>query len=144
MDHNWQTASSIDLVNRSLSFSMPWSKSIVAGRLSVSKKGTPLGYALYIKEGNAEIAMPNKIFINGEPYSGKTFPTGEVKVEWTPLMPDFKLDVSKVQQKFSLLNNFDGWFAKKAAKLMMGGEVLFYRGRSLKDGKTVDWNITGL
>lgn len=144
MDHSWQTFSSIDFISRSINFSMPWSKSMFAGRLSLSKKGVPLGYALYIKEGNAEIAMPHKIFDNGKPYSGKEFPTKEIEVKWTSSAPEFKFDVSNVQQRFSILNNFDGWLAKKAAKFMMGGEVLFYRGRSLKSGKAIDWNITGL
>jgi hypothetical protein len=53
-------------------------------------------------------------------------------------------DTSRPQQKFSLLDNFDGWIAKQATKLIMGGNS-FLRGRS-KDhnGHFIDWSFTGL
>lgn len=144
MDHSFQSTSSIDLVNRSLSFSMPYTSEMYSGRVSLSKKGTPLGYALFIKDGKPEVIIPKQTLLNDKAYSGSSFPKGDLKVIWTSSAPDLKFNVSKVQQKFSILNNFDGWFAKKTAKLFMGGEIFFYRGRSLHNGKSVDWSLTGL
>ena len=44
-----------------------------------------------------------------------------------------------------MLENFDGWFAKKAAKIMLGGEIFFWRGRSQNaSGLVFDWSITGI
>jgi predicted secreted hydrolase len=144
MDHIFQTASSIDLVDRSLSFSMPYSDSMYAGRVSLSKNGFPLGYAVFIQNGKPEIITPKQVLENGKNYSGKSFPKQELILTWVSSIPELKIDVSKVQQKFSILNNFDGWFAKKAAKLLMGGEVWFYRGRSFQEKKAIDWSLTGL
>lgn len=144
MDHIFQSASSIDLVDRSLSFSMPYSDSMYAGRVSLSKKGSPLGYGVFIQNGKPEIITPKQVLENGKNYSGKSFPKQELILTWVSSIPELKIDVSKVQQKFSILNNFDGWFAKKAAKLLMGGEVWFYRGRSFQEKKAIDWSLTGL
>ena len=144
MDHIFQSASSIDLVDRSLSFSMPYSDSMYAGRVSLSKNGFPLGYGVFIQKGKSEIIIPKQVLENGKPYSGESFPKKELVLTWNSSIPELKIDVSKVQQKFSILNNFDGWFAKKAAKMLMGGEVWFYRGRSFQEKKAVDWSLTGL
>lgn len=144
MDHIFQSASSIDLVDRSLSFSMPYSDSMYAGRVSLSKNGFPLGYGVFIQNGKPEIITPKQVLENGKNYSGKSFPKQELILTWVSSIPELKIDVSKVQQKFSILNNFDGWFAKKAAKLLMGGEVWFYRGRSFQEKKAIDWSLTGL
>lgn len=144
MDHVYQSVSTIDFVNRSLSFSMPYSNEMFAGRLSISKEGTTLGYGVYIQNGKPEILIPKQILEKDKNYSGKTFPKNELKITWASSAPDLILNTSKIQQKFSILNNFDGWFAKKAAKLLMGGEVWFYRGRSYQNKNAIDWSLTGL
>lgn len=145
MDHSWQTDQATELAERSLSFSTASGKEFFAGRIGAAKNGGYIGYALYGKDGHVQVAMPSAMLDNGAPYvASKGFPR-QVTLQWKEAgVPALSFDASKKQQRFSILSNFDGWLEKKAAKLMMGGELLFIRGRSQSSlGSALDWVFTG-
>ncbi|MDR1759139.1 MAG: hypothetical protein LBR60_01280 [Fibrobacter sp.] len=149
-EHTWQSAQASDIAVRSFSINTSSTAKVpqYAGRIGVTENGTPFGYVLYSANGYAsgmELFTAQKISENGAAYSGKKFPTGSLRLDWNESGAFVEFDTSKPLERFSLLNNFDGWFAKKAASLMMGGEVFFYRGRSQGNHQeTVDWNFSGL
>ena len=88
--------------------------------------------------------LPKSILENGKPYKGSKFPKTALQITWQNAADTLTLDMSKPRQKFSMLENFDGWLAKKATKVMLGGEIFFWRGRSkAADGYIYDWSITG-
>ena len=58
----------------------------------------------------------------------KVFPKGNVGITWRGNDAEpLTIGMGHPQQKFSILNNFDGWIAQKAIKLMMGGGVFLPR-----------------
>lgn len=146
MEHTWQTAQATDIAVRSLNFSANSAKKFYAGRIGFTKGGTPFGYAILADSGKTKIVVPKSVTDNGQAYTGKTFPKGNVGITWREGDAEsLTFDMGHPQQKFSILNNFDGWIAQKAIKLMMGGEVFFYRGRSQgPDGSKLDWSVTGM
>jgi len=140
MEHTWQTTDATKLAERAFNFSSPSTKAF-AGRLAVTSSGNPFGYVIH----NGKTLLPQTISENGRIYSGKEFPKGPLKILWANSSDALTIDMSHPKEKFSLLNNFDGWIVKKAAKLMMGGEIFFWRGRSKNpEGLIFDWSITGL
>jgi hypothetical protein len=144
MEHTWQTVQATDLAIRSFNFSTASAKTVYAGRIGITPNGEPWGHIIYSNDGKTTLLTPKTISDNGTVYSGKEFPKGRIQIHWIELQAPLSFDVSKPQQKFSILNNFDGWFAKQATKLMMGGEVFFYRGRSMdSQNNTIDWSFTG-
>ena len=145
MDQTWQTVQAIDIAGRSINFSTNTRSPLYAGRISLTPKGTPFGYALYNGNEGMKVAMPSQIKEGTDTYSGKKFPKTELTIEWKDGTPALKFPVNKTYQKASLLDKVDGWFAKKAMKIAAGGEVLFYRGRSDgNNGKKIDWAVTGV
>lgn len=145
MDHTWQTTQATDMATRSLAFSSATSKEFFAGRIGVTEKGEPFGYSVYGK-GSAVLPVLPTAILNGEkPYDGSEGFPSKVTLKWDkPEVAALQFDASKRQQKFSMLSNFDGWLEKKAVKFMMGGELLFVRGRSQSSlGSSLDWIITG-
>ena len=146
MDQTWQTVQAIDIAARSINFSTSAKSPLFAGRVSIAKSGEPFGYALYNDENGIKVAQPKTIKEDESNYSGKKFAKGDMTFEWQDTsIPTLKFNVAKTLQKASLLDKVDGWFAKKAFKIVAGGEVLFYRGRSeASHGKKLDWCITGV
>lgn len=145
MDQTWQTTQAIDIAIRSINFSTNSKDAMYAGRISIAEGGTLMGYALYSGNDGVKVALPSRVTEAGNPYNGKSFAKEELGLEFKDNVPGLKFSVKKTYQKASLLDKIDGWFAKKAAKLMAGGEVLFYRGRSDgTNGKKIDWTITGV
>ena len=47
-------------------------------------------------------------------------------------------------QVMSILDGVDGWFAKKAFKLFMGGEIIYFRGVGKVDGESAVTDFFGL
>lgn len=140
MEHSYQTAQAIDIARRVITFARNSSAEPFAGKVGIDKNGKPFGYAIKQKQ----ILTPVKFTVDGADYNGEKFPKGKLEIEWNDSSKT-AIDASKTQQKFSLLENFDGWLAKKAAKIMMGGEPFFYRGRTKDEtGKNIDWSISGL
>lgn len=140
MEHSYQTEQAIDLARRVITFAKNSSAESFAGKIGIDNSGNLFGYAL--KAG--EILHPVKILDDSTEYDGKKFPKGMLEITWSDGSKT-NIEASKTLQKFSLLNNFDGWLAKKAAKFMMGGEPFFYRGRTKDEsGKSIDWSISGL
>ena len=138
-DYSVQKSLGVESVSRSFLFS---SKKY-AGRLGISKKGELFGYALEIEGSQTRILSPKSILQNAKPYDGTRFPNSELEIIWNEPVESLKIDASKVFQKFSVLQNFDGFMAKKAMKFAMGGELLFYRGQTKQDQTVVDWSISG-
>ena len=96
------------------------------------------------KGDKSNILLPKEILENGKPYKGSKFPKAALQITWQNAADTLTIDMSKPRQKFSMLENFDGWLAKKATKVMLGGEIFFWRGRSkATDGYVYDWSITG-
>ncbi len=144
MDHSWQTAQANDIAERLISFSTNSSQEALSAKIGFDKNGKFFGYAVAVHSGKSYILKPLSILENGKPYSGKKFAKGTLTIQWDN-QTKTEFSVTKTQQKFSMLNNFDGWIAKKAAKVLMGGEYFFYRGHSKNaNGKFIDWGIAGL
>jgi hypothetical protein len=145
MEHTWQTVQATDLAIRSFNVSSASMQNSYAGRIGITPEGSPWGNVLYTENGTTVSLSPLVVTDNGTAYTGKNFPKGNLRIQWKESAAPLIFDTSRPQQKFSLLDNFDGWIAKQATKLIMGGEVLFYRGRS-KDhnGHFIDWSFTGL
>ncbi len=145
MDQIWQTAQATDMAARTINFSTSDKSPMHAGRITLTKDGKLMGYALYNGPQGMKVAIPTKVKEGGSEYNGKKFPTTTLSFEWKNGVPAMVFPVNKVLQKASLLDKIDGWFAKKAMKIAAGGEVLFYRGRSKNGlGKNIDWAITGV
>lgn len=145
MDQTWQTVQATDLAIRSINFSSNSRSPLYAGRISMSKNGDLLGYALYNTAEGIKIATPKEVKDGEATYKGKDFPKGTLNFIWNEEnVPPLQFNAAKPLQKASILDKVDGWFAKKAFKIAAGGEVFFYRGRSeLSNGKKLDWCITG-
>lgn len=147
MEHTWQTAQATDIAARSLNFSANSAKNFYAGRIGFTEGGTSFGYAIKADSGKTKIVVPESVTDNDRAYTGKSFPKGKINIVWADggKTEPLAIDMGHPQQKFSILNNFDGWIAQKAIKLMMGGEVYFYRGRTQgPEGTKLDWSITGI
>lgn len=143
-EQTWQSAEATDIAVRAFSISTSKAAPNYAGRIGISNKGNVFGYVLYTENGKSTVLTPQKLSENGKPYSGKNFPNALFHIQWNESDSFLEFDTSKPLQRFSLLDNFDGWVTKKATKLMMGGEIFFYRGRSKGNHEeTIDWNFTG-
>lgn len=144
LEHTWQTGNATDIARRAFNVSEA-TRGAYAGRLGISPDGEPFGYLLHRTSEESKILFPKTILENGKPYSGKEFPKSAFQIVWENSPDTLSIDMSKPRQKFSMLENFDGWFAKKAAKIMLGGEIFFWRGRSQNaSGLVFDWSITGI
>ncbi|MCQ2062658.1 MAG: hypothetical protein MJY99_04910 [Fibrobacter sp.] len=145
MDQTWQTVQAIDIAIRSINFSTNARSPMYAGRISMAEGGKLMGYAIYNGPEGSKVLLPSQVKDGDEVYNGKKFAKNAITIEWQNDIPALAFNVSKTYQKASLLDKVDGWLAKKATKLMAGGEVLFYRGRSDgTNGKKIDWTITGV
>lgn len=145
MDQTWQTVQATDIAIRSVNFSTNSRNPMYAGRISITKDGNILGYAILNNENGKKVAIPAKILDGDDVYTGKKFPKKTLNIEWQSDLPKLTFAVNKTLEKASLLDKVDGWVVKQATKLMSGGEILFYRGRSDNSlGKKTDWAITGL
>lgn len=142
LEHTWQSGNATDLAVRAFNVSEA-TRGSYAGRIAIAKNGTPFGYLLHQTETGSETLLPKEILENGKTYDGEKFPKSAVKITWNNSPDTLEIDMSKPKQKFSMLSNTDGWFAKKATKLMLGGEIFFWRGRSKSGDKIFDWSITG-
>lgn len=143
LEHTWQTGSATDIAKRSFNFGEA-TRGAFAGRIGISPDGEPFGYIVQKTSDGSMVLFPREILENGKPYRGDAFPKAPLRITWRNSPDTLDIDMSKPRQKFSMLENFDGWFAKKAAKLMLGGEIFFWRGRSKNaDGNVFDWTITG-
>lgn len=145
MDHAWQTDQATELAARYMAFSTASSKKFMAGRIGLTSSGEPFGYSIYRENGQSQITFAKEVMDGESAYNPKKGFPKNVFIHWTqPEVPVLSFDASKRQQKFSILSNFDGWLAQKAARFMMGGELLFIRGRSSSSlGHPVDWAFTG-
>lgn len=142
LEHTWQSGNATDLAVRAFNLSEA-SRGSFSGRIAMGECGVPFGYLLQRDGDSTKALFPKEVLENGKPYSGKKFPKSTLKITWRNSPDTLSVDMSKPRQKFSMLENFDGWIAKKATKLMLGGEIFFWRGRSKADGNIFDWNITG-
>ena len=142
MEHTWQSGNATDIAVRAFNLSEA-TKGTYAGRIAIDKKGNPFGYLLQQTTDGTQILFPKRIVADGKDYNGKNFPKSPLQVLWQNAPDTLTIDMTKPRQKFSMLENFDGWFAKKATKLMLGGEIYFWRGRSKANGNVFDWSITG-
>lgn len=145
MDQVWQTVQATDIAARSINFSTNARNPLYAGRISMTKDGKFLGYAIHNSAEGTRIATPKEIKDGDATYNGKGFPKGTLNFVWNEEnVPPLNFNAAKPFQKASILDKVEGWFAKKAFKIAAGGEVFFYRGRSDMDsGKKLDWCVTG-
>lgn len=144
MDHSIQTNQATNIAKRVFTFSTRNASAPLSGKIGIAQNGKLFGYGIQFQNGVPKILKPTKILSNGSEYNGENFPKAPVQIIWDN-KEETTLQGNKPQQKFSLLNNFDGWLAKKAAKVLMGGEPFFYRGQNkTPEGKTIDWSISGL
>ena len=145
MDQIWQSAQATDMVRRTINFSTNTKTPMYAGRVSLTKKGELMGYVIYNSPEGTKVAIPTALKDGTNNYDGKKFPKETLGIEWTNDVPTLTFAVNKTYQKASLLDKIDSWVARQAMKLVAGGEVLFYRGRSDgSHGKKVDWTVTGV
>ena len=145
MDQTWQTVQATDLAIRSINFSTNSRTPLYAGRISMTKEGKLIGYAIYNSAEGTKVVTPKAVKDGDAIYGGKDFPKETLSITWNnENVPQLHFNSAKPYQKASILDKVDGWFAKKAFKIAAGGEVFFYRGRSdLSNGKKLDWCITG-
>lgn len=143
LEHTWQSGNPTDLAVRAFNLSEA-TRGAYAGRLALDEDGAPFGYIIEKKGDKSKILLPKEILENGKPYKGSKFPKAALQITWQNAEDTLTLDMSKPRQKFSMLENFDGWLAKKATKVMLGGEIFFWRGRTKSnEGYVYDWSITG-
>ncbi len=143
LEHTWQGGNATDIAKRAFNLSEA-TRGAYAGRIGISTDGEPFGYVLHKTSDGTAVLLPKKILEGDKTYSGSEFPKSAFRIVWKNSADTLLIDMSKPRQKFSMLENFDGWFAKKATKLMLGGEIFFWRGRSKSaDGLVFDWSLTG-
>lgn len=147
MEQFWQTTQATKVASRSIVLSSPNRNKILAGRILVGIAPTP-NYFGYVLQGNGpdlQVLLPATIQSNGEDLTGRSGFPGPLQISWTnESIPPLIFDASKRQQRFSILSNFDGWLEKRAIRMMMGGELLFLRGRQPSNFGTLDFTLTGL
>lgn len=144
MEHSFQTAQATDIAKRVISFATRNSSKPFSGKIGIAENGKLFGYAVSYKNDNVEILKPLKISVDKKDYDGEKFPKNALEILWSDSSVT-TINANKPQQKFSLLNNFDGWLAKKAVKVLMGGEPFFYRGQNKNaENKIIDWSVSGL
>ncbi len=141
MDHAWQTEKPAEMATRMITFSMPSSKSFIAGRISVTKNGEPFGYAINHLESSSGIIYASSVLEDEKKYSPKKFPKNLAFVWNNPAIAPLKFE-AKAQETFSILSNFDGFLERNAVKLALG-ELLYKRGRSVTEYGKLDWVIAG-
>ena len=129
LEHTWQSGNPTDLAERAFNVSEA-TRGAYAGRLALDEDGVPFGYLIEKKGDKSNVLLPKSILENGKPYKGSKFPKTALQITWQNAADTLTLDMSKPRQKFSMLENFDGWLAKKATKVMLGGEIFFWSGRS--------------
>jgi len=141
MDHVWQNEKPAEMATRMLTLCMPSAKSFIAGRIGITKNGTPYGYSIHTAENTSKIIYPSSILENEKNYNPKSFPKN-LTIVWndTNITP-LKFE-AKAQETFSILSNFDGFLERNVVKLALG-ELLYKRGRSQTEHGKLDWTIAG-
>ncbi len=140
MEQIWQSSMSTDIVSHGIQFYGP--QSPVLGNVIIGSKNLksqPFGYLIDPKDGS--LLFPKKVVSRNleikydhKPLSNPTITVYNSKITYTN-------SANSNQQKYSVLSTIDGWFAKKAAKVAMGGEAFFYRGAGKLNNNPIDYNI---
>jgi len=141
MDHAWQTEKPTEMSARMITFSVPSSKSFIAGRIGITKNGVPFGYAVNHSENSSSIIYANSVLEDGKKYNPKKFPKNLTFVWNDSAAVPLKFE-TKAQETFSILSNFDGFLERNAVKLALG-ELVYKRGRSTTEYGKLDWVIAG-
>jgi len=141
MDHVWQTEKPTEMSTRMITFSMPSSKSFIAGRISLTKNGEPFGYAINHSENSSGIIYASSVLEDEKKYNPKKFPKNLAFVWNNPAVTPLKFE-AKAQETFTILSNFDSFLEKNVVKLALG-ELLYKRGRSTTEYGKIDWVIAG-
>jgi len=141
MDHVWQNEKPAEMATRMLTLSMPQQKSFIAGRIGITKNGTPYGYSVHHAEGVSKVIYPASVLENEKNYNPKSFPKN-LAIIWSDAnIQPLKFE-AKAQETFSILSNFEGFLERNAIKLALG-ELLYKRGRSQTEQGKLDWTIAG-
>jgi hypothetical protein len=120
---------------------MPSSKTFIAGRIGITKNGTPFGYAIHHDENASKIVFAESVLENEQKYNPRRFPRN-LTFQWSDAsVPPLKFE-AKPQEVFSILSNFDGFMERNAVKLALG-ELIYRRGRSQTELGRLDWVIAG-
>lgn len=146
MEHTWQTAPATKLASRSMVFASPSQQSGISGRLGIThdKPGSLFGYAVAWDKGVSRILLPESAISKEEVLGGGSGWPSVTKITWKDAaQPALTFDATKRQQRFSILSNFDGWIERQAARVMMGGELVFMRGRASSSYGMIDWIMAG-
>jgi hypothetical protein len=141
MDHAWQTEKPNEMATRTVTLSMPSSESFIAGRIGITKKGVPFGYAIQRSEKTSKIIYVNSMLENENAYNPKNFPKNLTFVWNDSTVAPLKFE-AKAQETFSILSNFDGVLERQVVKLALGN-LLYKRGRSTTELGKLDWVIAG-
>ncbi|MCL2283471.1 MAG: hypothetical protein FWC26_09165 [Fibromonadales bacterium] len=139
MDHSWLTDAATNMAARSLLFASP-NKDRIAGRINISPKGEIYGYAISNK--TSKPVFPAEILEGESAYNPQKFPKG-LTIKWKNEEIDpLKIEI-KIQEKFSILANADGFVERQLIKATMG-EIFYLRGRAQTEpwGR-VDWILSG-
>lgn len=130
--HTWHSKRITDFASRSIHLT----SSKVGppnGRVLIDKHGKAFGQAIVTQNGKSSIWTPKFIESKG----------AKATIHWNESPLALELDFSKPRQKYSALANVDSWVERQAAKMVMGGDLILYRGSSSTTMGTIDWIAAG-
>lgn len=144
MDHTYQTNVATRLFETSYKFNHKTEKGFSGGYFMVPKDHTDevAGY-MYSYDGN-ELTLKNPATIDVKERTkvmDKVIPT-TISVEYVDGSSD-QFQFNNVYEKISMLDELGG-FKKMIAKRFIGGEILFYRGKAIRNtnGEEVYFNLS--
>ncbi|MGL1900971.1 MAG: hypothetical protein OCC49_02460 [Fibrobacterales bacterium] len=140
MEQIWQSHLSTE--TSSHAFQMYGDKSPLMGNIIVGSKSLNsniFGYA--INRQDTTLIFPKIVTSKGATISYKSSAISDpIFTFWDRERPFIGSTFTR-QQRYSVLLTIDGWFAKKAAKMAMGGEAIFNRGVGLLNNLPIDYNF---
>jgi hypothetical protein len=131
--HTWHPKAATDFAVRSIAL-FSWGDSPFCGQILQGKNGQLLGHAIALRDGKAITLIPKKMLVE----------KNSLFIEWTnPEFPSLNLNLQKPFQKYSALSTVDSWIERQAAKVVMGGDRILWRGQATTPFGAMDWVATG-
>ncbi len=129
MEHLRQTKQTMDLAAYAIQLygkDAPFAGNIIVG----SEKYAFIPYGYVIDKKTRKILFPKEIKTGNKKILNKIKYLSEIEITWRNDPRIVTINNHMEHQRFSFLSTMEGWLAKQAAKIFMGGEVMSIRGIS--------------
>ena len=145
MEHTWQNVLVSKLATHAIQVfgkgAMPVGRTIIGSK---HYSNHPFGYSLDISSEEALVVFPKSVSGNSHPLTYQSPVPDRYSIDW--LLPSIKSSflIRADQEKYFALSTVDGLLKKKAAKVALGGELVFYRGNITTDQDVMAYNVMGV